>query len=223
MKSTATATDEAALPDDVRVIFEVSDGEGHTDLPFEVTDDFRLHLVTGVRALRGTYVGRARVVKLFETLNESVEGGNVSFEIKHLSPLAPTMADGFLVMVCELSVKTRLGDRSWDVCTVGLREGNRVREAWAISSSIADGRVEEFIQVATSISRPFSLECSRCHSVIDVSFGRLMRLLLPPTLWMPMRGTYPIFRRCPRCDRLSWLSFEIPALGSAIDILVRDR
>jgi hypothetical protein len=203
---------------DVLVMLGLVGENGSEDVPFDIAEDFRLHLISGLSALRGTYTGRKRVVDLLRTLSRSVEG-EPQIEVRHVVPLPAGPDDELVVALLRMTVGTDI-KRSWDLCSVSRQEDGRIRETWVISTSVANPSVADAIRVAGSISKPFSVECSSCGNAADVSTSDLGRILVPPWLWLPIRRSYPLWARCPSCGRRAWLSFEIPALGSAVSALM---
>jgi hypothetical protein len=215
---TSQVPDSDDLPFDVLVLLGLG-GEGdRADVPFDIADDFRLHVISGLSALRGTYSGRRRVLELLRTLSRSADGG-LEIEVRHLFPLEAGPDDELLVAVIRMTVGGE-AQRSWDLCSVSRQEDGRIRETWVISTSVANPGIAEILRVSGSLSKPFSVECSTCGETADVSSADLGRVLVPPWFWLPLRRSHPLWARCPSCSRRAWLSLGVPALGTAVNSLL---
>lgn len=66
-----------------------------------------------------------------------------------------------------------------------------------------------------SRSAQVDLRCRRCDVHLGVSLWEVLRLLVPPFLWDPIRGR--LWSRCPACDRRAWLELRA---GQALRVLL---
>jgi hypothetical protein len=59
------------------------------------------------------------------------------------------------------------------------------------------------------------LRCRSCDVPFGLSIWRILRLLVPPFFWDPVRGR--LWTRCPACSQRAWL--EVRA-GQSLRILL---
>lgn len=84
-----------------------------------------------------------------------------------------------------------------------------------------DGRGTEALYSTAPSAAPTSqvdLRCRRCDVPFGLSVLGVVRLLVPPFLWDPVRGR--LWTRCPACDKRAWL--EVRA-GQALRVLLDRR
>jgi hypothetical protein len=81
-----------------------------------------------------------------------------------------------------------------------------------------DGLGKEALYSTAPTSAPtaqFEAWCRRCDVPLALSVLRVVRLLVPPFLWDPVRGR--LWTRCPACDRYAWIQIRT---GQALRVLL---
>ena len=213
--STSEFDTTESTPPTVLLLLGLSvNGDLEDELPFTVADDLRLHVISGLPGIRGTYNGRDRVARLFQTLDKNIDG-DLGINVEHMAPPNFGPDNTFLV---TLSTLTAGQDpvNSWEVCFVGRQEEGRIQEAWIISATVANPGLGAIFRIVGSIATEFAMDCESCGRTSDVSLRKLSTMMLPPTFWNPLRGDYSLWTKCPRCGNRAWMALEIPVLGPAL-------
>ncbi|GGI08815.1 hypothetical protein [Egicoccus halophilus] len=94
---------------------------------------------------------------------------------------------------------------------------DRVRKPDPTVPRVRDGQGKEALYSTAPTAAPppqIEVTCRSCGVLRGVSLLEALRLLRPPSLWLPFRSR--IFSRCPTCGRRAWLHVE---LGQALRVL----
>jgi hypothetical protein len=96
--------------------------------------------------------------------------------------------------------------------------GDRRRSAVAGSR---DGAGKEALYSTAPTAAPTSqveLRCRSCDVPFGLSLVGVLKLLVPPFLWDPVRGR--LWTRCPACEERAWLELRT---GQALRVLLDRR